>query len=138
MERERILTSIRPAEWRAWVAALAVMALVIQAALSSLTPPDSAAAIDGLAARALCFGSGAQLDPESPAPHPHRTDHGCCILCTAPALDATAGNPGVVQTPAWGPSLAAPLRGREADNATPPSERAPIRARAPPLLSPGA
>lgn len=132
MEGERTLTRFRPAEWRIWVAALAVTTLVLQAALASLTPPDATAAIDRLAAGALCVGSGPQSDRKSPAPPPHRADHGCCILCTAPALDAGAGDPGAVQTPAWGPSLAAPLRGREAEDAPPPSELSPIRPRAPP------
>jgi hypothetical protein len=132
VERERILTRFRPTEWRSWVAAIAVMTLLLQAALASLTPRDATAAIDRLAARALCVGSGPQPDRKSPAPPPHRADHGCCILCTVPALDAGAGDPGTVQTPTWGPSLAAPLRGREAEDASPPSERSPIRARAPP------
>jgi len=130
------LTSVRPAEWRAWVAALAVTALILQAALSSLTPPQAlgaAAAIDRLAAYVLCVGSGTQPDePNGSAPAHDQTHQGCCILCNVPALDATAANPGVVQTPAWGPPLAAQLRGREANDPTPPSERSPIRARAPP------
>jgi len=129
--------SVRPAEWKAWVAALAVTALIFQAALSSLTPPQTlgAAAIDRLAAYVLCVGSGRQpSEPNGSAPaHDRRHQHqGCCILCTVPALDATAANPGVVQTPGWGPSLAAPLRGREPNDPAPPSERSPIRARAPP------
>jgi hypothetical protein len=78
-ERVRVVTRFRPAEWKAWVAALACSALLLQAVLSSLTPPGAlaTAAIESLAAHALCFGSGARPgDPDGPAPAPDRTHQG--------------------------------------------------------------
>lgn len=119
---------------RAWIAALAGAALVLQAVLTSLTPPGAAAAaaVERLAAYALCIGSPAgRNDAGRPAPTPHPAHQACCILCSVPGLAAAGGVPDLT-APAWGPPLAAPLR----QQADPPlvrlADRFPVRARAPP------
>jgi hypothetical protein len=120
---------------RAWIAAFAATALVLQALLLSLTPPGAhaAAAIDDLSANALCFGSGARREgPAAPAsPHGHHADHGCCILCAVPGLAAGVA-PTALAMPAYRVALAAPLQRPQSAHLARPPERAPVRARAPP------
>jgi hypothetical protein len=124
------LTKLRQAQWKAWIAALACAALLLQAALSSLTPQSgNPVSVDDLAAHALCFGSGPR-DPEGP-PASDRTRQACCILCVVPGLGASAPAPDL-NAPALLASLAAPLAGLEPHDRAPPSELSPIRARAPP------
>jgi hypothetical protein len=122
---------LRHAQSKAWIAALAGAALLLQAALSSLSPPSDAyvSALRSLATPALCVGSGGRNPDGSPVPD--QTHQGYCILCVVPAHSATTGTPDL-NAPAWLASLAAPLAGVERYDLSPPSELSPIRARAPP------
>jgi hypothetical protein len=129
-ERDDAVTGFRLVRWRALVAALAGAALVLQAALASFAPLGVAAAVDELAAHALCFGSG-RTDQDAPPPGTDRGRQACCILCVVPGFAAPADPAGLAAPGLFAP-LAAPLQAMAAARFVAPSELSPIRARAPP------
>jgi hypothetical protein len=125
------VTKVRAAPWTIGIAAVAGLALLLQAALSSATPPLGLPLAASLPAHALCLGSGAPpADVDDPAPFPDRAHQGCCILYTAPGLDATAASD--ARPPGWPPPLATLLQSLAPTAIIAAIERSPIRARAPP------
>lgn len=119
--------------WRAYIALVAIYALLVSALLPGLTlqAQGKANPLDGLSV-VLCLSSDnpAAQDKAPGAPADHRHD-ACCILCMVPGLAATA-DAIPVSTPDSASSRSSPLKLRIAPVALDPAELLPINPRAPP------
>ena len=122
--------------WRAYVALVAIYALLVSALLPGLAlqAQGKANPLDGLSV-VICLSSDnpAAQDKAPGAPADHRHD-ACCILCMVPGLAATA-NAIPVSTPDYASSRSSPLKPRIALGARDPAELLPIRPRAPPRFA---
>lgn len=119
--------------WRAYVALVAIYALLVSALLPGLAlqAQGKANPIDGLSV-VICLSSDnpAAQDEAPGTPADHRHD-ACCILCMVPGLAATA-DAIAVSAPDFASSRSSPLKPRIATGAFDPAELMPINPRAPP------
>ncbi len=119
--------------WRAYVALVAIYALLVSALLPGLAllAQGKANPHDGLS-DVICLSSDnpAVQDKAPGTPADHRHD-ACCILCMVPGLAATADSI-PVSAPDFASSRSSPLKPRIATGAFDPAELMPINPRAPP------